>query len=317
MSLALTLLALLSPAWSAPTDGVRRVEQGAATLWTRAEGTAHAAVPIVLVHGGPGMTSAPFEHTIGPLLAKHRPVIYTDYRGAGRSSRPAGPEHYSFAILAKDIEAIRAAYGYDRIVVMGHSNGGATALTWARAHAQSAAAVVLMCPLVSPVDLEVNMVKKMVRAPVSERAEALRIMRSDASLWDRFEGVLDALPAETKHGIQFADPANQAVFDGIMTRFREETGLASTMTPDLIAGMRATGFFAFDAFTFASELEMPLLVVSGTRDSELSVENSMRFSIEVPNGSILELHDSGHHPFVEQPDALVAGVQAFLEAQGL
>ncbi len=293
------------------------MKSGAATLWTRLEGGASNKTPLLFVHGGPGMTSFPFEETVGPRIAKRRPVIYADYRGAGRSTRPKGASNYSFDILADDVERIRAAYGYERIAVLGHSNGAATTLTFARRHGPRAAAIVLLCPLISPADLEVNVLKKATRSPPAVQAKMRALLASDAPIGERFVGALELVPPEVMHGIQFADPKNQLAFDRMMTKLKATTGMASMMTPDLIAGMRAAGFFEFDAYAFAAELKMPVLVVSGTHDSETSVENAMRFSVEVPRGRFLEMKASGHHPFVEEPEALAAGIEAFLVEQGL
>lgn len=304
----LTQLALAAP----PTDGVHRVANGDVTVWTRAEGTASDRVPVLMVHGGPGMTSFPFEHTVGPLIARDRPVIYADDRGAGRSDRPAGPEHYSFELLADDLEHIREAYGQEQLVVLGHSNGAAVALTYARTHPDRVAALVLLCPLISPADLEANMVKKLAGAPASERGPALAVLRSGASIEERFLGVLDALPPDFRHSLQFVDDADQARFDRIMARFARETGLESTMTGDLFTGMRRSGFFAFDAYAFADQLTMPVLVLVGADDSELSTENSMRFAVSVPDGTFVSIDDAGHHPYLEQTALVAEALDAFL-----
>ena len=82
-------------------------------VWFRVEGGVHTdAIPILLLHGGPGATARPFEKTIGPLLGKTHKVIYMDYRGAGRSDRPNDPAKYSLAVLASDIEVPNAFDGH-------------------------------------------------------------------------------------------------------------------------------------------------------------------------------------------------------------
>jgi pimeloyl-ACP methyl ester carboxylesterase len=88
-----------------------------------------------------------------------------DDRGAGRSDRPKDPAQYSWATLADDAEAIRGHLGIKKWSVFGHSNGGATAITYARRHPAHLAALILCDPLLSPADLEMNMIHKVTRAP--------------------------------------------------------------------------------------------------------------------------------------------------------
>lgn len=303
------MLALAAPA-------PKMVDAGDAKLWTRAEGRGE--VPLLFVHGGPGMTAAPFEQGVGPLLARDRRVIYSDYRGAGRSSRPEGAEHYSFAILGEDVERIRAAHKAEKVVVVGHSNGAATAMTYARAHPDRVAALVLLCPLISPADLEANAIQKVLLHPPEERKEAIAVLhREGGSVEERFLGVMDALPPRSRHAIQFATLEGQARFDASIEKLQQETGLESLMSPDLPKGMFAAGFFAFDAYGFADQLTMPVLVVGGAEDPELSLENSMRFALTVPNGDYVEIAQAGHHPFIEQPDALARAMDGFLDRHGL
>src|SRR6059058_3210318 len=110
------LLCLAPAAKSAPPAPTAPLQDGAGfavsdgvKIWYRVEGARQPGLPVLILHGGPGETARPFERTIGPLLALSRPVIYTDYRGAGRSERPANPAAYSFEQLADDAEAIRHA----------------------------------------------------------------------------------------------------------------------------------------------------------------------------------------------------------------
>jgi pimeloyl-ACP methyl ester carboxylesterase len=50
-------------------------------------------------------------------------------------------------------------------------------------------------------------------------------------------------------------------------------------------------------------------------DSEISVDNAMRFALAVPDGYCAVLDRSGHHPYLEQTAASAERVAAFLASR--
>lgn len=290
----------------AVNDGVR--------IWYRVEGAlAPGAEPILLVHGGPGATARPFERTLGPALAADRPVVYLDYRGAGRSDRPADPGRYSFAILASDAEAVRAHLGIARWSVFGHSNGGATAITYALQHPDRVSALVLCDPLLSPADLELNMVHKVALSPRDQYVAARAIYQSAEPSAVKFDRLLELLDQETRYRFQFHDPRDAAVLARLQAELARELG-EDLMEPALVEGLVASGFFAFDAFPVAARLTMPVLLVLGRYDSEISIDNAMRFALTVPDGYVAMMERSGHHPYLEETDATARRIRDFLSS---
>jgi pimeloyl-ACP methyl ester carboxylesterase len=216
--LLITLVSLL--AWPQQDTGTgpegAYVANGEVEIWYRVEGKiTRDSVPLLVLHGGPGATARPFERTIGPEIARNRAVVYMDYRGAGRSDRPKDASKYSFAILASDAEAIRQHLGIEKWAVFGHSNGGATAITYALNYPNRVVALVLCDPLLSPADLEMNMIHKVALAPADKYEMARKIYKSDKSLDERFGQLLDLIDIKTRYRFQYYDPENSAVLERI------------------------------------------------------------------------------------------------------
>lgn len=281
-------------------------------IWYKVEGDRTTGVtPLLMIHGGPGATSRPFEKTIGPEIAKIRPVIYMDYRGAGRSDRPTDPSQYSFKLLASDAEAIRVRLKIDRWAVFGHSNGGATALTYALEYPSHSAAVILCNPLLSPTDLEMNMIHKVASAPADKFEQARAVYKSSLTMEERFGGLLDLIDPKTRAELQFFRPAYSDTLSMIQREFSKEID-KNLMEPALMQGLIASGFFQFNAFTSAAGLSMPVLLLLGRYDSETSIENAMKFALTVPDGYIAFLSQSGHHPYLEEKAASAEQVNLFL-----
>lgn len=100
--------------------------------------------PIVFIHGLGGQLHH-FRHPIFPLLPDYR-LITLDRPGSGYSGRAAGaparlPEQAE--VVAKFIKAL----GLERPLLVGHSLGGAVALTVALNHPDSISGVVTLAPL--------------------------------------------------------------------------------------------------------------------------------------------------------------------------
>lgn len=100
--------------------GERHVQSGDASLWTCVEGDGP---PIVLCNGGPGCCD--YLGPVAQLLRGRYTVVRFEERGCGRSSfKPP----YNFGQSVLDLDAIRAAYGFDQWTVIGHSAGADLAL---------------------------------------------------------------------------------------------------------------------------------------------------------------------------------------------
>ena len=86
--------------------------------------------PVILVHSFAGSASH-WDAQIEYLSAKRR-VIAIDLRGHGKSDPPPDVSGYSIPALASDIGAVADHLSIKRFVLVGHSIGGAAALSYAQ-----------------------------------------------------------------------------------------------------------------------------------------------------------------------------------------
>jgi pimeloyl-ACP methyl ester carboxylesterase len=101
-------------------------------------------LPVVLVHSMAG-TSAHWSRQLEHLRPSRRAVAF-DLRGHGASDRPREGD-YSLAGLARDIEAVVDGLGIRTFVLVGHSLGGGVALSYAGAHPERVAGLLLLDPI--------------------------------------------------------------------------------------------------------------------------------------------------------------------------
>lgn len=127
-----------SQAWGGyinSTDGVR--------LWVNSVGGGAAnAQVIVLVHGGPGLSSS-YLQIFDLLASPTRQIVSYDQRGSGRSTAPADG-NYGIEAQVSDLDAVRTWTGAQQITVIGHSWGGYLAAAYTALHPANVASLALL-----------------------------------------------------------------------------------------------------------------------------------------------------------------------------
>ena len=106
-----------------------------ANLYLLVRGTDRHAPVLVWLHGGPGAAERPLFRYLNAELEKHF-VVYWDQRGAGRSFDPeADPKRLTVGQHVADLDAVvdhlLATLCTDKVILVGHSWGGALGLLYA------------------------------------------------------------------------------------------------------------------------------------------------------------------------------------------
>ena len=119
-------------------------------LWWRLDGARHlksGRAALIAIHGGPGGAHDYLE----PLtaLAEERAVLLYDQLDCGNSDKPGDPANWTIARFAAEIDALRAALGIGRFILLGHSWGAVVALDYAARGNADLAGVVFASPLIS------------------------------------------------------------------------------------------------------------------------------------------------------------------------
>jgi proline iminopeptidase len=268
-----------------------------ATLWTSTRG---AGVPVVLAHGGPGLSN-----NLGPvaeMIAGAARVHLYDQRGGGRSSRH-GP--FDVRTFVEDLEALRRHWGHDKWIVGGHSWGAALALFYALEHRDRTKAVVYLSGT-SP------------RWDFPERVRAERMRRLDR----RERRELETLRARINRGE--GDDADE-------TRYMHLNSLTDFATRRNATEALARGpLFEFPRSRVVNHalqddwkarldqgieddlrvLETPVLVVHGDHDPD--PRGAREVAELLPNAEWAPIEGAGHSPWLERPEQVRRRLRAFL-----
>lgn len=101
--------------------------------------------PVLIIPGGPGL-DANYVSDLALTITQlgHRAIVI-EPRGTGASRAALGDGGgLTVAGSVADVDAVRAAVGVDRLVILGHSFGGAVAQAYAAGHPDHVAALILM-----------------------------------------------------------------------------------------------------------------------------------------------------------------------------
>jgi proline iminopeptidase len=97
------------------------IEVRGGRIWYRSVGQGRGGVPLLVLHGGPGI---PHDY-LEPLepLGDERPVIFYDQLGCGNSDRPDDPDLWTIERFTDEIDLVRAFLRLDTVHILGQSWG--------------------------------------------------------------------------------------------------------------------------------------------------------------------------------------------------
>jgi pimeloyl-ACP methyl ester carboxylesterase len=245
-----------------------------------------AAPPLLLIMGMSG-TALHWGEPFLELLRADFDVIAYDHRGVGASTPLDGP--ITIRQMAEDAAGLLAALGLDSAHVMGISMGGMIAQELALNHRERIRTLTLGCTYCGGVGSALAskaVVNKLAAAMASgDRERALRA------------------------GWEINVSETMAADDAAYATFREIGNRRAVAVDVIMQQLQACA--AHDTYERLSELAgLPALVIHGTEDQLLPVQNGRLIASRIP-GSQLEILDGvGHLFFWERPERAAELVRA-------
>jgi proline iminopeptidase len=252
--------------------------------------------PCLVMHGGLGFDHSyltPGLDTLGDTLR----LIYYDHRCNGRSGRPP-IETLTFEQLADDADALRIRLGYESVCIIAHSiTGSAIALEYALRHPGHLRHLILVCaaPGFDPTDQAFG--ERLARKGMTpEMAEAFaHAGDSDSAL---------------RHYIETAGPLYYHAFDN--QRHRRMFG---RMLYHAAATVRSFELLAtWNILDRLGAVLAPTLVITGDSDPFSPPAGSATLRDGIPDADLVILGESGHFPWVDQPEEFAAAIRNWLSA---
>lgn len=231
-------------------------------------------------------------------------AVHWHYRGHGRSESPRDRARIAIADHASDLDAVRRHVGDPPAVLVGHSMGTQVALEAFRRRRDGIRGLVLLCGSFGRVthtfkgtDLLATAMPKLIEQvsahPKIARALWSRVPPKLAVRIARLAGEVDATSLRAEDMEPYFDHAAHVDFE-MFLRMLQEAG-------------------AHSAEDLLEQIDVPVLVVAGGRDSFTPPALSEAMAERLPRGQLFALPEGTHVAPLEHHDALAERIVSFLE----
>jgi pimeloyl-ACP methyl ester carboxylesterase len=265
---------------------MRAIEVGGAKVAYRVDGNGPG---LVLVHGTGGDSETNWGHLV-PVLATEWTVVRPDYSGSGDTQDDGGP--LSAETLAAQVVAAAEAAGAVPFDLVGFSLGAAVATVIAADYPHLVRKVVLLGAFLASDDARQKTQFGLWRDLIhQDRSAMARLVLITGFSPDFLLTLDDAAVAESI----------AAIVNG-----NNWEGMARQVELDL----------AIDVRDAARRITQPTLVIGCKHDHMVPAAHAREAAATIPNARYAEL-DSGHLAPLEQPDAFLATLRAFLRGDAV
>lgn len=245
---------------------------------------------VVFVHGNPG-SSEDYSGLVAEAGKLGRAVA-VDMPGFGRAGKPADFD-YTVSGYAAHLGRILDHLGIDRVHLVAHDFGGPWALAWAARNPEAYASATLIDTGVL-LGYRWHYLAKIWQTPVAGElfnavatAPAFRLMLRHGNSGGLPRPFLDRMYADFDRGTK------RAVVN--LYRATRDVETPSQQLREILG-----------------KIERPVLVIWGKKDPYLGYQFAEDQKLTFPNARVVVLEDSGHWPFVDNPEAVQAALIPFL-----
>jgi proline iminopeptidase len=279
---------------------------GGHRLWYRIVGKGE---PLLLVPGGPGASHTYFWPFFDRLTDSFQ-VIYFDAFGRGKSDGARDAREYSYTHDVDEVEGLRQALGLGQINLYGQSYGGVVAQGYALRYPKSLKRLILANTLYSAEMWQIGNNEnsnEIITTQYPEVRARLDSLRSLGIL--SCDSVYQAIQAEVPMGLlYFYNPLNEQKVS-LQVNLEVYRQIAGPDADVILGG----DIVSLDFRAKLSTVKVPTLILSGRFDHVSTPRYAIQFKSLMPRAQFVMFEQSGHMPFVEEPQLHDAILREFLK----
>ncbi len=260
-------------------------------------------LPLLVVHGGPGLDHHLFGDYLDPLGDELR-LVLVDLRSQGLSDTTP-PETWTLERMAADLSELAAAMGFERYATLGHSYGAFVVLQHAVERAGEPAATIVSSGLPSARYLAAVQDNLAAFEPIElrEQVTASWAREAEAQTQEDCAALLhDQLP------FHFADPTDWRVDE-----FEERTA-GAVYAPAVLRHFATADYGAIEVEDRLGDVSHPVLALAGRHDRTCVVEGGEAIAAGIPGAQLAVFEASGHLSYAEENEAYLSAVRRFLQS---
>jgi proline iminopeptidase len=280
-----------------PSLNTFRFTSGGLNLAYNVEGTGKELV--IVVAGGPGLPREYFQPNLSPL-GRYMTLVYYDRRADTLSTKaPYG--FVTVSEMADDIDALRITLGYNRVTLLAHSLGGATAIEYALRYPDHVKRLILVGASAVLEDQR-NVERRLVQSLKPEQLANYNANDGQGRSTISCEQVLNRYRA-----------LFPAYFHKQLESRYQEMSIYSIYFDALARKLvYASNEGPFDYRARLNEIKVPTLVVQGKYDAVTTMSQAAELARGLPYARLAVLNHSGHFPFIEENFMFTEWVRKFM-----
>jgi pimeloyl-ACP methyl ester carboxylesterase len=267
------------------------------------------APPLIFIHGW-NSNSTQWYYLKKHLSSSYR-VLLLDLPGLGGSGKPRNND-YSLAKFARDLQAVIALCGEKKPVLVGHSIGGMTILTYcklfpAELTSRIAGLVLVHTTYTNPVRTSMlsgllTFLQKPVLTPLLHLMIILAPLVQLLNWIKYFNGSMHV----SNHFMGF---------EGSETRGQLELATyLTTSSPVAVIARGMLAMFDYEAGDVLASISLPVLVIAANKDKMTKPEASQFIAQSIPQAQLVVLQPCGHMGPLERNAEMIEAVDRFSKA---
>ncbi len=256
--------------------------------------------PLLIINGGPGMSSEGFRG-LAETIGKNNLAIIYDQRGTGRSTmKSVSSETITMDLMLSDIECIREFLQIEKWTILGHSFGGMLASYYTSHYPERTKGLILSSS--GGIDLELFSGLN-ITSRLSEKD------RDSLNYWNSKIASGDSTYNARIHRGKYLAPAylhNKKFVSAVAERLTQGNMQINGLVHRDMQNIK------FDCKPALKNYKNPVLIIQGVHDIiplELAEKTHKLFR----NSTLVILENSAHYGWLEEPELYFKSIQELLQ----
>jgi len=284
-------------------------------------------IPLLFLHGGPAASQINMFHLgekwYNHLASSGFDIYVYDQVGCGFSERLSDPSEYTMNRLVEDLEAIRAAIGTDKFILVGDSHGATLLANYAAKYSDHILKAIVTSPgSIDPAEWESARFATPGISPYMLDWVKDKYGLEKYSRYVKLDSLLkgDLVPA---HSLYEDNEMDDLISEFIVDRIFPHCANNQDALRDLNWNMEGMGFWAHTmiiwdelnvkkpVYSLLTKIDFPMLILRGDYDY-LPSGMADQYKSAFHNSTMIRIPEAGHLLWLDKPEVYCKSIEDFI-----